>query len=103
MEASSSSVPCCLTFTEGSSSSGPPTAPQFDPGDYAEDDDIPAFAAKLEMDAPALMAGDFVPDAALGTVTALLEEKRRRDAEKKAEWICEQVTHEACYIELDSD
>jgi hypothetical protein len=61
MEASSSSVPCCLTFTEGSSSSGPPTAPQFDPGDYAEDDDIPALAAKLEMVAPALMAGDFVP------------------------------------------
>ncbi|KAM0922066.1 hypothetical protein ACQ4PT_006432 [Festuca glaucescens] len=37
------------------------------------------------MAAPALMAGDFVPDAALGTVTALLEEKTRHDAEKQAD------------------
>jgi hypothetical protein len=30
------------------------------------------------MAAPALKAGDFVPDAALGTVTALVEEKTHR-------------------------
>jgi hypothetical protein len=34
--------------------------------------------------APTLMAGDFVPDAALGTMTMLLEEKTRHGAENKA-------------------
>jgi hypothetical protein len=58
---------------------------------------------KLEMVAPALMAGDFVPDASLGTVTVLVEEKSRRDAEKKAEWLREQAVQDARYIELDSD
>jgi hypothetical protein len=67
--------------------------PWFDPGDYAEDDDIPALTAKLELAAPTLKTGEFVPDAALGTVTALLEDKSRRDAEKK----------DAYYIELDSN
>jgi hypothetical protein len=80
LEASSSSAPalCRLTFSEGSSSSAPPPPLWFDPGDYAEDEDIAAIAAKLEMAAPALKAGDFVPDAALGTVTALVEEKTHR-------------------------
>jgi hypothetical protein len=38
--------------------------PRFDPGEYAEDDDIPVIAAKLEMAAPALTTGDFVPSVA---------------------------------------
>jgi hypothetical protein len=46
---------------------------------------------KLELAAPTLMAGDFVPDVALGTVAKLLEDKSRRYAEKKAEWLREQA------------
>jgi hypothetical protein len=100
LEASSSSVPRRLAFTEGSSSSASALSPQFDLGDYAKDDDIPTLATKLELAAPALMTGDFVPDAALGTMTKLLEEKSCRDAEKKAEWLREQAAQDACYIPL---
>jgi hypothetical protein len=59
-----------------------------------EDDDIPTLAA------PTLMAGDFVPDSFLGTVTKLVEEQSRRDADKKVEWLRKQVAQDACYIEL---
>lgn len=93
MEASSSSAPRRaissapasrhLTFSEGSSSSGPPPPPWFDPGDYAADEDIAAIAARLEMEAPALKPGAFVPEAALGTVTKLVKEKSARDANKE--------------------
>lgn len=68
----------------------------FDPGDYAEDDDIPI----LEHTVPALMAGDFVSDSALGTVTKPVEDKTRPDADKKAEWLREQAAQDAGYIEL---
>jgi hypothetical protein len=37
------------------------------------------------------MAGDFIPDSALGTVTKLVEDKTRRDADKKAEWLRKQA------------
>jgi hypothetical protein len=83
LEASSSSVPRRLAFTEGSNSSASAVSPQFDPGDYAEDDDIPTLATKLELAAPALMAGDFVPDSALGTLTKLVEEQSHRDAREE--------------------
>jgi hypothetical protein len=53
---------------------------------FTEDDDIPTLAAKLELATPALMAGDFFPDSALGTVTKLVEEQSCRDAEKE-EWL----------------
>jgi hypothetical protein len=98
LEASSSSAPALrrLTFSEGSSSSAPPPPLWFDPGDYAEDVDIAAIAAKLEMAAPALKAGDFVPDAALGTVTALVEEKIHRDADKQAEWLRQSAHNRRC-------
>ncbi|KAM0928501.1 hypothetical protein ACQ4PT_002518 [Festuca glaucescens] len=59
------------------------------------------LAAKLEHAVPTLMAGDFVPDSVLGTVTKLVEDQTRRDADKKAEWLREQATQDACYIELD--
>jgi hypothetical protein len=62
---------------------------RFDPGDYAEDDDILSLAAKLELAAPTLMAGNFVTDFVLGTITKLVEEQTRRDADKKAEWLRE--------------
>jgi hypothetical protein len=105
LEASSSSAPalCRLTFSEGSSSSAPPPPLWFDPGDYAEDEDIAAIATKLEMAAPALKAYNFVPDMALGTVTALVEVKTRHDIDKHAEWLREQAAHDTCYIELDRD
>jgi hypothetical protein len=45
--------------------------PRFYQGDLAEDEDIPMLAAKLEHAARALMAGDFVPDSVLGTITKL--------------------------------
>jgi hypothetical protein len=71
---------------------------------YVDDDDIPMLAAKLERAAPALTAGDFVPDSALGAVTALLEEKTRRDAEKAEDWPRGQEVQDAKYVELsDSD
>jgi hypothetical protein len=73
-EASSFNAPRRLTFTEGSSSSALALEPRFYPVDYTEDDDIPTLAAKLELAAPALMAGDSVPDSALGTVTKLVKE-----------------------------
>ncbi|KAM0842581.1 hypothetical protein ACQ4PT_058290 [Festuca glaucescens] len=90
-----------LTYSEASSSSASPPVPRFDPGDYAEDEDISMLAAKLEHAAPALMAGDFVLDSVLGTVTKLVEEQTRRNADKKAEWLREQAAQDACYIELD--
>jgi hypothetical protein len=69
-----------------------------------DDDDIPSPAAKLERAAPALTAGGFVPDSTLGTVTALLEEKTRYDAEKAEDWPHEQEAQDAKYVELsDSD
>jgi hypothetical protein len=55
------------------------------------------------MAAPALNACDIVPDAAHGTVTALVEEKSVRDADKQAEWCREQAAQEAYDIELYSD
>jgi hypothetical protein len=74
--------------------------PRFDPSNYAEDKDIPMLVAKLENAAPMLMASDFVPDSALGTVTKLVEDKTRRDIDKKAEWLREQAAHDAYNIEL---
>jgi hypothetical protein len=47
-----------------------------------------------------LMAGDFVPDSFLGTVTKLVEEQSRRDVDKKVEWLRKQAAQDACYIEL---
>jgi hypothetical protein len=35
------------------------------------------------------MAGDFIPDSALGTVRKLVEEQSRRDAKKKGGWLHE--------------
>jgi hypothetical protein len=37
------------------------------------------------------MAGDFVPDSALGTVTKLVKDNTRHDANKKAERLREQA------------
>jgi hypothetical protein len=96
-------VPRRLAFTEGSSSSGSATESRFDPGDYADDDDIPTLTVKLELTAPALVAGDFVPDAAMGTVTWLVEETSRCDAKKKVEWLREQAAQDACYVVIDGD
>jgi hypothetical protein len=73
----------------------------FDPGNYVEDEDIPMLAAKLKHAAPTPMAGDFVPDSVLGTVTKLVEDQTHRDADKKAEWLHEQAMQDACYIEVD--
>jgi hypothetical protein len=100
---SSAPAPRHLTFFEGPSSSGPPPPLRFDPGDYTADENIAAIVAKLEMATPALKASDFVPDAALGTVTALVEEKSARDADKQAEWRREQAAQDTVYIELDID
>jgi hypothetical protein len=75
--------------------------PRFDPSNYPEDEDIPMLATKLEHVVPALMAGDFVPDSVLGTVTKLVEDQTRRDADKKAEWLRDQAAQDACYIELE--
>jgi hypothetical protein len=69
--------------------------PLFDPGGYAEDDDIPMLAAKLEHAAPAQMVGDFVPDYILGTITKLVEDQTHRDANKKAEWLREQAVQDS--------
>jgi hypothetical protein len=102
-EASSSSAPRRLTFIEGFILSALPPEPRFDPGNYVEDDDIPNLSAKLELAAPALMSGDFIPGLALGTVTKLVEEQSRRDPEKKEEWLREQAAHDACYIKIDDN
>jgi hypothetical protein len=55
------------------------------------------------MEAPALKPGDFVPEAALGTVTKLVKEKSVHDADKEQEWRREQAAQDECYIELDND
>jgi hypothetical protein len=39
----------------------------------------------------------------MGTVMKLLEEKSRRDTEKKVESLAEQAAQDVCYIELDID
>jgi hypothetical protein len=95
-EASSSTgpPPRRLTYNEASSSSDSPPVPRFDPGDYAEDENIPLLAAKLEHTAPALMAGGFVPDFIMGTITKLVEEHSLRDTDKKAEWLSEQAAQD---------
>jgi hypothetical protein len=59
------------------------------------------LAAKLEHAARTLMAGDFVPDSIIGTVTKLGEEQSRRNADKKTEWLCNLAAQDTCYIELD--
>jgi hypothetical protein len=44
------------------------------------------------------MAGDFVPNSALGTITKLVEDKTHRDTDNKAEWLRDQESQDACYI-----
>jgi hypothetical protein len=46
------------------------------------------------------MAGDFIPNSALGSVTKMVEDKTRRDADKKVEWLRKQAVQDGCYIEL---
>nr|XP_051229017.1 uncharacterized protein LOC127346796 [Lolium perenne] len=62
------------TYSKALGSSASPPVPRFEPGDYAEDEDIAMLAAKLEHAAPALMARDFIPDSVLSTVTKLVED-----------------------------
>lgn len=52
------------------------------------------LAAELDCAVPTLTAGDSVPDLP-GTITALLEEKTRRDAEKAEDWRCEKEMQDA--------
>jgi hypothetical protein len=59
---------------------------------------------RLEKEAQdALKPGNFVPEAAPGTVTKLVEEKSARDAKKEQEWHRERVAQDEVYIELDNE